>query len=82
MGEPAGHFRPCLGKTACAEGGTHCRACGRSFPEIDRTRELVDELASLVLEMDYDNPEDFASYVAQRILKKVARERAPEGAAA
>jgi hemerythrin len=29
-----GHFRPCLGKTACTEGGDHCHACGRSFEEL------------------------------------------------
>jgi hypothetical protein len=74
-----GRFNPCLGSTACTEpgteGGTHCRACGRSFDEIERTRVLVDGLVQLVLELDYDNPRAFADYVARRIVKKVQHAR-------
>jgi hypothetical protein len=73
-----GHFRPCLGKTACIDGGDHCRACRRSFEEIGRTRELVGQLARLVVELDYDNPREFADYVAQRIVKKVCHAREQE----
>jgi hypothetical protein len=75
-------FRPCLGKTACTEGGTHCRACGRSFDEIERTRILVQGLTDLVLEMDYDNLAEFADYVARRIVKKIAHAREQEVSAA
>lgn len=74
----AGHFRPCLGKTACTEGGTLCRACGRSFDEIERTRRLVDGLVELTLELGYDNPGEFADYVARRIVKKIAHAREQE----
>jgi hypothetical protein len=75
-------FRPCLGKTACTEGGVHCRACGRSFEEIERTRNLVNGLAQLALEINYDNPQAFADYVARRLVKKVQRAREEVGAAA
>jgi hypothetical protein len=77
-----GRFRPCLGRTACADDGSRCRTCGRSLEEIERTRTLVDGLAELALGMDYDNPEVFADYVARRIVKKVRheRERAEAGA--
>ncbi len=75
-------FRPCLGKTACTEGGDDCRACGRSFEEIERTRQLVNGLARLALEMDYDNPRAFADYVARRLVKKVQSAREEAGAAA
>jgi hypothetical protein len=70
-----GRFNPCPGKTACTEGGTHCRACGRSFHEIERTRVLVEGLARLALEMSCDNPQAFADYVARRIVTKVAHAR-------
>ena len=78
-----GHFTPCAGNTACTEHGTHCRACGRSHPEITATRHAVDALAALALEFEYDNLEDFAAYVARRVVKKVsiARQRALEEAA-
>jgi hypothetical protein len=72
MAAPAGHFRPCLGQTACTEGGTHCRACGRSFEEIERTRVLIQGLTDLALDQGYDNVEAFADYVGRRIVKKVA----------
>jgi len=75
-----GHFTACLGKTACTEGGSHCRACGRSFEEIEETRRLVDALTGLALRLDYDNPEAFAEYVARRLAKKVAHAREAEAA--
>ena len=78
MAEPVGHFHPCLGKTACTEGGTHCRACGRSFEEIEHTRVLVAGLVDLVLDQDYDNPQEFADYVARRIARKITQARGQE----
>jgi hypothetical protein len=75
-------FRPCLGQTACTEGGDHCRSCGRSFEEIERTRELVNGLARLALAMDYGNPQAFADHVARRLVKKGQHAREEAGPAA
>ena len=75
MADSRGHFRPCLGKTACTDGGTQCRACGHSFDEIERPRILEQGLTELVPEMDYDNPGEFADYVARRIATKVGHAR-------
>jgi hypothetical protein len=74
-----GHFEPCRGKTRCRQDGDRCVTCGRTIAEIEYTRDLIDRLAQLVLEMDYDNPEDFAAFVAMRILKKVEHARTALG---
>jgi hypothetical protein len=76
-----GHFNPCAGNNACNEDGTHCRACGRSHDEIARTRAAVDALVALAMELDYDNPDELAAYVARRVVKKLARERERAAAA-
>lgn len=65
------HFKPCLGKTACAENETHCLTCGRALTTIARTRELVDDLVALAMEEDYDNVEDFMAYISRRVCKKI-----------
>jgi hypothetical protein len=70
-----GHFNPCAGNNACNEDGTHCRACGRTHAEVARTRAAVDALVALAIELDYDNPAEFADYVARRVTKKFPRER-------
>jgi len=71
-----GRFVPCAGKRACTEGGSHCRGCGRGHGEIERARAAISALTGLALEMGYDNVDDFAGYVAARIIKKVEHERA------
>lgn len=68
-------FIPCLGKTACRDDGERCLSCGRSLDEIMRTRQLLDELSTLVLEMDYSNTDEFAAYIARKLGKKVAHAR-------
>ena len=71
-------FKPCLGKSACLEGDEGCRACGRSVEEIERTRQAVASLSELALALGYDNVEEFAHYVARRVVKKVEHARAEE----
>lgn len=71
-----GAFVPCAGKTACTEDATHCRGCGRSHEEIARARDAIAALADLAVEMDYTNLEDYAAYVAARIVRKVEHQRA------
>jgi len=64
-------FVACIGKEHCTEGGTHCRACGRSHEEIARTRALIDAIAGYALEMDFENYGEFIGYVGSKSLKKV-----------
>ena len=68
-------FKPCAGKDACTDGGSHCQGCGRSHHEIARTRDAIAMLADLAVEMDYTNVEAFADYVARRIIKKTDKQR-------
>ena len=67
-----GHFAPCQGKHACRDDGQRCLTCGRTLDEIARTRQLVEGLSDLAIAYGYENVEEFADYVAQRIRKKVA----------
>lgn len=71
-------FTPCRGKTACRDDGVRCLTCGRTFSEIERTRALIDALADLALEQGYDDPETFAGYVAEKVVKKVRHRRAQD----
>jgi hypothetical protein len=70
-------FTPCKGKTACRDDGERCFTCGRSFAEIEQTRSLIDALADLAVNQGYDNVEEFAGYVASKLVKKVRHRRAP-----
>jgi hypothetical protein len=64
-------FSRCKGKTLCVENEIECRTCGRSLDEIRTTRRLIDELANFIVDMDYDNVNDFMYYVASKVAKKV-----------
>ncbi len=64
-------FTPCQGKTACRDDGERCITCGRSFSEIERTRSLIDALAEQAVDQAYENVEEFAAYVAAKVVKKV-----------
>jgi hypothetical protein len=68
-------FKPCQGKTACRDDGERCLTCGRSFAEIEQTRSLIDALADFVMAQGYDNVEEFAGYVAEKVVKKVRHRR-------
>lgn len=74
------NFIPCQGKTACRDDGERCLTCGRSLDEIDRLRQLLDQLAELALEYGYDNVDDFTTYVARKLNKAITyrREQAAE----
>lgn len=71
-------FNPCKGKTACRDDGERCITCDRSFAEIEQTRALIDTLADFVLAQGYDNEQDFANYVADKLVKKVRHRRTVE----
>jgi hypothetical protein len=68
-------FVPCKGKTACRDDGEICLTCGRSFTEIEQTRKLIDALAEFVCTQGYDNVNEFATYVADKVEKKVSYRR-------
>jgi hypothetical protein len=71
-------FVRCRGKAFCVDGPRGCRTCGRSHGEIEITRSLVAQAAHFILEQDYDNAREFASYLADKIERTVkhAREQA------
>ncbi|MBU1214985.1 MAG: hypothetical protein KKF58_05835 [Gammaproteobacteria bacterium] len=64
-------FTPCKGKTACRDDGARCLTCERSFAEIEQTRALIDALADFALQQGYENVDEFAAYVADKVVKKV-----------
>jgi hypothetical protein len=68
-------FNPCKGKTACRDDGEKCLTCGRSFAEIEQTRNLIDTLAEFAYTQGYDNAGEFAAYVADKVEKKVRHRR-------
>ena len=68
-------FTPCRGKQACVERGDRCITCGRSLHEIARTRQLIDDLAELAITQGYDNLDEFAVYVANKLGKKIRYRR-------
>jgi len=71
-------FTPCTGKDNCTVDGTHCKGCARSHKEILRTRWLLDSAVNLALEYNYENVEDYADYLAAKIVKFVAHRREQE----
>jgi predicted Fe-S protein YdhL (DUF1289 family) len=68
-------FTPCKGKTACRDDGVKCLTCGRSFAEIEQTRAMIDALAEFVIAQGYENVGEFATYVADKVEKKVKHRR-------
>jgi len=64
-------FKPCLGKSYCRDDGLTCLTCGRSLEEIQRTRDLISGLADVASHHQYDNIDEFANYVARRLVKKL-----------
>lgn len=68
-------FKPCAGKTACRDDNVNCLVCGRSLQAIEATRKLIDGLAELAMAEDYDNVDEFAAYVAAKVVKKVRHRR-------
>lgn len=68
-------FKPCVSRFLCSDTGTHCKSCGRPVKHVQKTREIIDELAQLVVDADYANVEDFLKYVQSRTNKKVTSRR-------
>ncbi len=62
-------FSPCTGQ--CTDEGTHCAGCGRTHEEVAETKKLVMDLVSYAHKMNYENPADFAGFVANNMLFKL-----------
>ncbi|MCF6250905.1 MAG: DUF1289 domain-containing protein [Methylococcaceae bacterium] len=63
-------FKPCI-SGLCTEEGTHCEGCGRSHEEIAETKSLVMGLVNFAQKQDYDNVEEFVSFVGKNVVKKI-----------
>ncbi len=59
-------FSPCTGQ--CTQEGTHCNGCGRTHQEVAETKRMIVELVDFARQMEYENRQDFASFVAHSIL--------------
>ena len=68
-------FKPCIGRDSCLDFKGYCLACGRKLETIERTRKLIDELASIALAEEYSNIYAFMEYIAKIAAKKVASRR-------
>ncbi len=64
-------FNACKGRDACRDDGERCLTCGRKLSEVARTVLLMNELSDFVIEQDYANVEEFAAYIARKLVKKV-----------
>ncbi len=71
-------FSPCRGGDNCTQGGTHCEGCGRSHEEIAKTRELIGAISRFALDMEYENIEEFTSFVGDKAAKKTRAALMPE----
>lgn len=68
-------FTPCQGKNACRDDGVRCLTCGRNLDEIIQLRSLIDQLASLAIEYDYSNCQDYTVYIAGKVDKAITYRR-------
>ena len=68
-------FRPCQGKSACRDNGVLCLTCGRKLNEVVQLRELMQQLAALALNYDYENVDEYADYIARKVSKMIDYQR-------
>jgi hypothetical protein len=69
------NFTPCQGKNACRDNGVLCLTCGRKLSEIEKLRELMQELSDLAIDYEYDNVDDYAQYIARKVVKMIVYKR-------
>jgi hypothetical protein len=70
------NFTPCQGKNACRDDGVLCLTCGRKLSEISKLRELMNGLTELAIDYDFENVDEYAEYVARKVVKMVEYRRA------
>ncbi|MGD9164471.1 MAG: hypothetical protein PVF13_06890 [Chromatiales bacterium] len=68
-------FTPCQGKNACRDDGVLCLTCGRKLREIEKLRELLQELSALAIDYNYANVDDYAQYIARKVSTLVDYQR-------
>lgn len=68
-------FTPCQGKEYCRDDGTKCQTCGRQMDEIVWLRDLIDQLASLANEYNYENIDEYSAYIAKKVSKTIQHRR-------
>jgi predicted Fe-S protein YdhL (DUF1289 family) len=68
-------FTPCQGKNACRDNGDICLTCGRKLTEITKLRDLMQALSALAIVHNYENVEDYANYIARKVVKMVEHKR-------
>lgn len=68
-------FTPCQGKNACRDNGVICLTCGRKLSEIAKLRELMQALTTLAIDHDYENVDDYANYIARKVVKMIDYQR-------
>ena len=63
-------FSPCIpGK--CTYQGSHCESCGRTHEEIAETKKMIKDLVDFAQRQDYENIEDFATFIGKNVLNKL-----------
>ncbi|MES9965662.1 MAG: hypothetical protein ABW088_15520 [Sedimenticola sp.] len=67
-----GKFVPCQGKHACRDDELRCLTCGRGLNEVEKLRHLMDQLASIAIDYDYENVDEYSCYVARKLKKMIA----------
>jgi predicted Fe-S protein YdhL (DUF1289 family) len=72
------NFTPCQGKNACRDDGVLCLTCGRKLSEITKLRDLMSGLTELAIDYEFENVDEYAQYVARKIVKMVEYRRAEE----
>ncbi|PVV10201.1 MAG: hypothetical protein B6D77_08560 [gamma proteobacterium symbiont of Ctena orbiculata] len=68
-------FTPCQGKNACRDNGMLCLTCGRKLSEVAKLRELMQELTALAIDHDYENVDEYAQYIARKVVKMIDYQR-------
>ncbi len=64
-------FRPCQGKMACRDDGKRCLTCNRSLQEIVQLRDLTAKLTALATDHNYENINEYSTYIAQKLEKSI-----------
>jgi hypothetical protein len=71
-------FTPCQGKNACRDNGVLCLTCGRKLSEVVKLRDLMSGLTELAIDYDYENVDEYAQYIARKVVKMVEYRRTEE----
>ncbi len=72
------NFTPCQGKNACRDNGVLCLTCGRKLSEISKLRDLMSGLTDLAIDYNYENVDEYAEYIARKVVKMVEHRRMQE----